>query len=236
MNEQVQPKADTIANEILEYIRENDLQVGSRIPNEYNLAEELQVGRSTLREGIKILVTKNILEVKRGSGTFLSDKRGMVEDPLGLALIKDKHQLVQDAQEIRFLLEPQIAALAARNASPEGRREIEYLCDEVDQYILEGKNHLEKDIEFHAAIARHSGNSVMMKIVPIINQAILLHGDITKMSLKSTTSIVHRDIVKAINKGDETAAHDAMYLHLVYNRREIKKIIEGDASSSSVFL
>ena len=99
---------ETVSDEITKYIMDNELQVGDKIPNEFELAEKLNVGRSTVREAIKALVSRNVLEVKRGSGTFISSKAGVADDPLGLELIKDRAKLAQDLLEVRFMIEPEI--------------------------------------------------------------------------------------------------------------------------------
>ncbi len=63
---------EQIEDELLNFIRQEQLEVGQKIPNEFELAEKFGVGRSTIREAVKGLVTKGILEVKRGSGTFVA--------------------------------------------------------------------------------------------------------------------------------------------------------------------
>lgn len=220
MMEENIPKAEHTAQLLTTYILENKLEIGDKIPNEYELAQALAVSRSTLRESVKILVAKNILEIRRGSGTFISDKQGMVEDPLGLIFTQDTRQLSRDIQDIRILIEPYIAAQSAIHATEEEKTHIAQLCQEVEQLVAQGVNHLKKDVEFHTAIANSCGNMLMSKIIPIINESIYLHGSLSNLSLALQTSKIHQQITAAILKGDPVAAHDAMYLHLIYNRHE----------------
>ena len=65
---------DQAADQIIQLIIDNDGKAGDKMPNEYELAEQLNVSRSTVREAIKALVSRNILEIKRGSGTFISEE------------------------------------------------------------------------------------------------------------------------------------------------------------------
>lgn len=214
---------DQVSNNIIKLIVDNNLNIGDKLPNEYELAAQLGVGRSTVREGIKALVSRNILEIKRGYGTFI--KCGTAEDPLGLIFVKDKLKLAVDLLEIRFMIEPKIASLAALNATAEDLSEMEKLCDEVEELILSGKEHLNKDIEFHTAIAKSSKNIVTASLVPIINQSISVFIDITNTKLKNETIETHREILNAIKNRNLNDAHDAMMLHLVHNRRNINKVI-----------
>ncbi|MDU4890001.1 MAG: FadR/GntR family transcriptional regulator [Clostridium sp.] len=219
---------ETVSDTITKYIVDNELQVGDKIPNEFELAEKLNVGRSTVREAIKALVSRNVLEVKRGSGTFISSKAGVADDPLGLELIKDRAKLAQDLLEVRFMIEPEIASIAATKATEEEIERLQHLCDEVEQLILHKKNHRLKDIEFHTEIARISRNQVVATLIPIIDKSIEIFIELTKSALEQETIETHREIFEAIKNKDPKGAHDAMYLHLVYNRRNLKKADEID--------
>ncbi len=219
---------ETVSDEITKYIMDNELQVGDKIPNEFELAEKLNVGRSTVREAIKALVSRNVLEVKRGSGTFISSKAGVADDPLGLELIKDRAKLAQDLLEVRFMIEPEIASIAATKATEEEIERLQHLCDEVEQLILHKKNHRLKDIEFHTEIAKISRNQVVATLIPIIDKSIEIFIELTKSALEQETIETHREIFEAIKNKDPKGAHDAMYLHLVYNRRNLKKADEID--------
>lgn len=216
---------EIISEKIVQLIVEKNLQIGDKLPNEYELADKLGVGRSTIREAIKALISRNVLEIKRGSGTFI--KCGVADDPLGLIFIKDKLKLAVDLLEIRFMIEPKIASLAAINATEEDIEEMSRLCDEVEELILKGIPHMESDIEFHTAIARSSKNLVTTNLVPIINKSISVFIDITNTQLKHETVETHREILNAIKHRNANEAHDAMLLHLAYNRRNINKVIEN---------
>lgn len=216
------------SKKITQLIIDNDWKAGDKLPNEYELASSLNVGRSTLREAIKALVSRNILEIRRGAGTFISEKCGISEDPLGLAFVKDKYKLALDLLEVRFMIEPSIASIAATKATDEEIDKISTLCDEIDSLILQDKPYLERDIEFHTAIAKSSKNVVVVNLIPIINSSIAIFIDITNQKLRKETMETHREILNAIKKHDANGARDAMFLHLVYNRRNIKTIIGNE--------
>ena len=79
------PLVDKTAERLMAFILDNGYEVGQKLPNEYDLSEALGAGRSTVREAVRSLVARNILEVRQGSGTYISSKRGVVEDPFGFA-------------------------------------------------------------------------------------------------------------------------------------------------------
>ena len=87
---------EVTTDKILRYLKEMQLQVGDKLPNEYELSDYLEVGRSTVREAVRALASRNILEVRQGAGTFVSDKRGIANDPLGFSLIEDQDRMIRD--------------------------------------------------------------------------------------------------------------------------------------------
>ena len=73
-----------IEDSLMEYILNEPVAIGEKLPNEFELAEKFGVGRSTIREAVKSLVSKGVLEVRRGSGTYVVSTSSLEEDPLGL--------------------------------------------------------------------------------------------------------------------------------------------------------
>lgn len=223
------PLVEQVADRIVTYIMDHDLETGAKLPNEFDLAEGIGVGRGTVREAIKILVSKNIVEIRRGAGTFVSEGRGVSEDPLGLAFVKEKKNLAMDLLGVRLMLEPEIARMAAEHATPEQVEELRHQCGKVEALIRAGVNHMQEDIILHKLIAGCSGNAVVEKLVPVINSSIAVFVNITEGQLKQETIETHREIVEAIARGDGETAKCSMHMHLLYNRRMIKDIEEKTA-------
>lgn len=215
--------AEKTADVLLNMIYCNNYGIGSKLPNEHELAGELEVGRNTLRDAIKILVSKNILEVRKGSGTFVSKRMLISDDPLGLSQIYDKKKMSEDLIQLRILIEPKMAALAAQNASAKERRELSELCDEMELLFSEKKSYLLKDLEFHSLIASSSKNLVVSNIIPSIHQALLLQHSMPKELLGSKTIAVHRNIANAVNHAKSSDAYDSMLMHLMQNSERIER-------------
>lgn len=211
-----------IAEDIIAFILEENLKPGDKLPNETVLCQRLNVGRSSLREAMRALASRNIVTIRQGSGTYIASSTGVVDDPLGLSFINNKKKLIHDLMEIRFLLEPSIAALAAMHADDTEIKKICKLCDDVEELLKVHKDHSDKDIELHTAIALSSKNIVVPRLVPVIFRSIPLLIESTGNTLCNETIESHREIADAIAAHDAIRAHDAMYLHLVYNRKQIQ--------------
>ena len=212
---------EQIEEELMNYILEQPVEIGQKIPNEFELAQLFGVGRSTIREAVKSLVSKGILEVRRGSGTFVISTSMPEEDPLGLSKLTDKYKLALELFDVRLMLEPEIAAKAAEYATPEEIEQLVSLCDETEKLYKNGKNHIRKDMEFHACIAACSKNRVVEMLVPIIHSAVTTFANITQRTLMKETIETHRAIVDAIINKDSIGARCAMVMHLTYNRQKI---------------
>lgn len=209
---------EQVADRIVEIIANGEFDKGDKLPNEFRLAEELNVGRGTIREAMKILVSKNVVEIRRGMGTYVADKPGIVDDPLGLTFIKDKDRLALDLCELRIILEPEIAAMAAQRATDHDLRQIEKACNEVERCIREGEDYSEADVAFHERIAKSSKNQVVPNVIPVIQSAIEIFIVVTDAKMTAQTIETHRLIVDAIKARDPERARREMVGHLEYNR------------------
>ncbi|MBQ1906587.1 MAG: FadR family transcriptional regulator [Firmicutes bacterium] len=219
---QAEPLSEIVANKIMEIIESRQLVAGDQIPTELELIEMLGVGRSSVREAIKILVSRSVLEIRRGKGTFLSPNPPVPGDPLGLSFAPDKVKTYQDLLAVRMALEPWMAREAALNADEDDIREIEKLCDEVERMILAGEGHMDRDVEFHTAIARSTRNTVIPLLIPIIVKSVTLFIEMSGNTLGKETIETHRAITEAIKAHDPEAAAAAMTLHIRYNADRIR--------------
>ena len=91
-----------ISEDIIELILEENLQPGDKLPNETILSERLNAGRSSVREAMKLLASRNIVTIRQGSGTYIASSPGMVEDPLGFTFIGNKQKLIMTSWKYAF--------------------------------------------------------------------------------------------------------------------------------------
>ena len=109
--------AEQVQEQLYDYITAHSMKPGDKLPNEFKLAEQFGVGRSTVREAVKLLVSRNVLETRRGSGTYVKDLIPADMDPLNLRSVQDKVALAMDLVDLRLILEPEIAAKNAQVAT-----------------------------------------------------------------------------------------------------------------------
>lgn len=209
-----------VEEQLMTYIQHEPVNVGEKLPNEFELARMFGVGRSTIREAVKGLATKGVLEVRRGDGTYVL-ALDVETDPLGLSKLNDKYKLALELFDVRLMLEPDIAALAAERATQEELQQLVRLCDETEALYRGGKNHIPRDIEFHTCIARCSRNRVVEMLVPVINGAVMTFANLTQHQLMQETIDTHRAVTQAICDRDSTGARCAMIMHLTHNRQAI---------------
>lgn len=213
------------ANEIFERIFKRTEKLNIKVlGNRRQVTCKIPKKKLFLREAMRALASRNVITIRQGSGSYVSATPGMIDDPFGLTFVEDKQKMIKDLMEIRFLIEPSIAAMAAIRADETDIKNILTACENTEKLLLANKNHAEKDIAFHTAIALSSKNIVVPKLVPIINSSIPLISDSKEYTMRDETIEIHREIADAIAAHDAVRAHDAMYLHLIYNRKHIKSI------------
>ena len=132
---------------------ERRLAPGEKLPGEVELARELGVSRTTLREALHALVSQNLLEARRGKGTFVTQAAAQVND-YGFSHLDQVRGELRDLFELREIFEPSAARLACRRATAEEMAEILARGEDVDRCIRQGRDRTEADREFHAAIVR----------------------------------------------------------------------------------
>jgi DNA-binding FadR family transcriptional regulator len=214
--------SDWATNQIIQYIKENGLQEGDRIPVEAEFMERLNVSRSTVREAIRALSSRNIVAIKRGSGTFVSNS--VVEDPLGLSFTQDGKKTVRELLELRIILEPHIAALCAERATEAEIKELWRLHKNVEALIESGRDHTEYDVKFHCKIAECTRNDIIITLIPEITKGVTLFITYTGEALLQMTIATHERIVRGIMARNRQEAFDAMLQHLEYNQQYIERV------------
>ena len=209
--------ADSITADILQEIKNQNYVPGDKIPNEFELAEKYQVSRTTIREAIKQLCSRNVLEIRRGNGTYVCKKLGRVTDPLGFEFTKDNAKLVKDLCEFRLITEPSFAYYAAERRTDDEAAAIIDVCTIIEDLIKNKDNYEKEDARFHHLIAKASHNEVITKVNDIINDGVRLSISISNPEIETTTLRTHRAIAEAILHKDENSAKEAMHEHIYSN-------------------
>lgn len=214
--------AEQTAQLLIQMIQENGYTPGDKLPTEMELSSTLNVGRNTVREALRILMSQNVVTIRQGAGTFISDKNGIPDDPLGFSMVEDRDRLTQELLQIRVILEPSIAALSAQNASENEIQELEKCLIKMEEIMQRHEDYTQMDSEFHARIAAGSHNSVMSNLIPIIQKGVHYFAHEVKITEYEQTLSSHRMIFEAIRDRRAKDAEDAMRYHLLYNQYRYK--------------
>ena len=137
--------------------------------------------------------------------------------------MEDKLQLALDLTDVRLMLEPTIAALAAQNRTDEEVEQLAEYCDAVREKIEAGEDYLIEDMRFHWYLAKCSHNMVVEPLMPIIDAAVISIANITRKELLTMTIDTHKEILDAVRDRDPQAARSAMSVHLDTNRILIRQ-------------
>ena len=189
---------------------------GSKLPNENELSEELQVSRTTLREAISFLVAQGVLEIQRGRGTFVAEDlptAGM--DLTSLTGIRSRGR-ARDLFEMRLIFEPATVAMACRRATDEELQQIKKKAERTERIAHEGGDWPLADQEFHLAIIKASHNEYMRRLYPIINGAVneIMQISENRQQMLDIALADNRMILEFLLQRDEDGASHAMSIHM----------------------
>jgi GntR family transcriptional regulator, transcriptional repressor for pyruvate dehydrogenase complex len=192
------------------------LKPGDKLPSERELAEMLQVSRSSIRDAIRGLELLGLVEPRQGAGTIVRERSSDASvNPFANAL-KRRQNLVTELLDFRKMLEPPLAARAATHASADEISEMEDILQRQEKTQGQGDAAIAEDAEFHYSIALASGNSVVLKVIDTLMD---LLRDTRQHSLqvegRAEKSLAgHRRILSAIKRQDAEAAKAAMRRHI----------------------
>ena len=202
-----------VSGRIQELIREENIQPGERLPSERELSTRLNVSRTSLREALIALELGGIVEVRGGSGVYVTEQATpQVSAPeVGPGPF--------EVLSARRMIEAEIAALAARNATDSAIDAILLAVIEMERDHDNRAANEMADRNFHLAIARATGNSAMVGVIDYLwNQRGTLWHKLKEHfqteELRQQTLADHRRILEAIASHDVTGARQAMRAHL----------------------
>lgn len=209
---------EQIADDIIQLINSQQYNPGDRIPNEHELAEKLHVSRGTIREAVKMLISRNVLEIRRGKGTFVAQNPGFTLDPWGLEFFHDKYNVAMQLLELRKIIEPEFVVLACQRATQEEIASITMHCQETEDAIHAGKSHSVQDMKFHLAIAYATHNALAKNMLyQLYTQSVELQIKLSRNQLLDETVSTHSEIAHAIEEKNASAGREAMIAHIEYN-------------------
>ena len=197
-------------------IRQGKLKHGDRLPSERDLAEQFKVSRSSVREAIRSLELQGLVVSKRGSGTFINADNLDSVLALMAATLNTGGEDLSHVFEMRHLLEPPIAALAAQRATSEEMERLRQILEQQRMQIEAGETGVESDTAFHFALASATHNTALIKVVSAIEDILQMSRDLSlqEPGRPQRSLASHHEILEAIVAGDAERSQRAMEHHL----------------------
>jgi GntR family transcriptional repressor for pyruvate dehydrogenase complex len=207
--------SDKVAEMMLEPILSRKLQVGDRLPSERELGEQFNVSRTVVREAVRALVAKGVIEVRSGSGLRVTAvDAAAVSESMSLYL-RGAPLDFEKVHEVRTLFEVHIAGVAAERATAEDVARLRGVHERMQREAGDVESAARDDLEFHRMIARATQNDLYLLLMDSIGSALI---DIRRENLGSgatpTTIGQHEAVLERIAAHDRDGARTAMAAHL----------------------
>lgn len=212
--------------EIRELIRTGELQPGSKLPPEPELAARLGVGRNLLREAVQVLAASRVLEIRRGNGTYVTT----LEPRLLLEGVGDAVELIQaddllELTEVRRLFEPPATALAAVRITPERLLRVHAHLEAMRNAANDVEQLNLHDAAFHREVIAATGNETLTALLEGISsrtvRSRVWHGLVDSDSAWRTLAD-HEEIYTALVAGDAALAQAAALMHVHNTERWLR--------------
>ena len=218
MREQFNLSRQTAQRLYNQIVAEGQPAPGEKLPNEVDLARQLGVSRATLREALRTLEDQGVVEVRRGRGTFVSERVGEIQD-FGFSRLSRVRGQLRDLFELRSIFEPRAAALACRRATEEELSDILKKGAAVERCIRAGRDRTKADQAFHTAIVRAAHNEFMVRLLPMIHRAVstAVESGERREQLAEDTLRDHALLLEFLAKRDSRGAEHAMAVHMLHS-------------------
>jgi DNA-binding FadR family transcriptional regulator len=206
---------EIVMEQIKDIVKKGELKSGDRLPSERELAEKLEVSRASVREALKALKMLGLIETKHGGGNFINyNFEDSLLEPLSIVflLLGSKSE---DIIEVRKIIEPEIAALAAKNITKEQVIELKEIANELN-ITSDIEKCASLDKKFHYKIAQASGNNLISTIMFSVSSLIEKYIKNSKVHTfnKELVKIQHDEICRALEEHDSIDATAIVKKHL----------------------
>ncbi len=212
---------EDVANRIIDRIQSEVWTVGERIPSEDQLASDFDVSRSTVREAIHMLQSDGILRSRPGSGTFVSENAPLLLGARELATITNQPERLHELLQTRYLLEPQLAAMAALRATDNERKALITTIETMEGYS-DRQSLMNIGHSFHLQLSKMAHHFVLGNFYQSVANQLKVMRILELLPLETYIEDIrmHRAIADAVVDGDADVARRLMQEHLLQDYGE----------------
>jgi GntR family transcriptional repressor for pyruvate dehydrogenase complex len=220
---------ETVSDQLLTAIRDAGLTPGTRIPSERELGEQFGVSRTVIREAIRHLAAKGVLQVISGAGVNVADLgHEGISESIELFLRQRGAIRTADIHEVRESLELKIVELAATRASDEQLQEILDICEEMSARLDNPQEASRLDVAFHRKIAEATGNALFLVLIDSLGEVLftIRRKTLDNPGRGAVALEAHRAVARALQKRDAAGAVQAMRDHLAESLDYINSVLD----------
>lgn len=225
---------EQIVKQIEESVLKGTLKAGDQLPAERELAEQFGVSRTAVREAIKALGEKGLVESYSGRGTFITNGTSQaIRQSLDLMMRMGQVEGSAHLAEVRSILEPEIAALAAERAEAQHLESMREAVNVMDSAMENAEAFIEADLDFHLALAEGAGNPLILSLIDSIV------GLLREQRMRifqadggpARGQYHHKRILKAVETHDTERARQAMRAHLKQVRQDCGAAVQRQSAA-----
>jgi GntR family transcriptional regulator, transcriptional repressor for pyruvate dehydrogenase complex len=214
---------EQIVQQIEDSVLKGSLKPGDQLPAERELAQQLGVSRTAVREAVKALREKGLVEAYSGRGTFITDGTShAARQSFDLMVKIGQQESSTNLAELRLILEPGIAALAAQRIEDEYLTAMREAVAVMDRSLKDPAAYIEADLDFHLALAETVANPLILSLIDSI-VGLLREQRIRIFNVEGGPQrgqVHHKRILEAMEKRDAEMARSAMSAHLEQVRQD----------------
>ena len=213
-------------------IRSGELKSGEKLPTERALAESMGVSRTVIREAIRLMVDKNILELRNGRGYVRQLTFDEIVTNICGSIVPGQISLLE-IMEVRTVLELYIVKKAAENITEQQIEELQESIDKMDQLMKEGDKGSVEESAFHRGLAEAAGNSALKSIYVLCEELFNSTQHFTWKGVQSvhgapnTAVADHQAILDALKEHNANRAELLMQAHMDYAKKNLERLYES---------
>jgi GntR family transcriptional regulator, transcriptional repressor for pyruvate dehydrogenase complex len=222
---------DEAITKLRSMIQSGELPPGARLPPENQLAAQMGISRSGVREAVKVLESARVLDVRRGDGTYVTSLAPkLLLEGVGFAVELLQGETLLEVMEVRRLLEPAATGLAARRVSDAQLEELAAALQDMRDAASDPETLLRADVAFHRIVIASTGNETLTSLLDGLSSRTarariwrgLVLGNVTEATIDE-----HRAIYDALRARDPFLAQSAALLHVNTSEAWLRTILNG---------
>lgn len=199
-----------------------------RLPSENHLAEQFGVSRTIIREAMKLLRERSLVDSKVGSGAYITKPEAQYLSDVVARIVRANYISYAEIYDVRSILETEAAQKAALYAEEKDFTQLEACLLKLKDYTLTAEERREYDFDFHLTIAKASGNNLLVMLIEAMSSTIKDVIDFSSLVEGSIDDGIHRhrQILHALRAHDPILAGHMMYDHIYHSKLKCLQYFE----------